>query len=186
MAEETIEELLARVSLRDRAAFSILYDRTSAKLFGVAVRILNDHAESEDALQTAYANVWRRASSFERGRASAMTWLIAIARNAAIDALRRRGAGVYGDERQDERASDDPTPEEFAETASEHAALRRCLDELEERQKDVVTTAFFHGKTYAEVAEASSTPLGTVKSWVRRSLLKLRECLERAPSEGSA
>lgn len=178
MNDLTIDDLLAKVSLRDRQAFSELYDRTSAKLFSVAFRILSEQAETEDAVQDAYVKIWRNAGKFETGRASAMTWLITIARNAAIDrARKRRDVPTEIDERSFE-PSDDPTPEDFALMADDHARLHGCLEELDDDQRRVVRTAFFTGCTYAEIADNIDTPLGTVKSWIRRSLIKLRDCLD--------
>ncbi|MEM8771658.1 MAG: sigma-70 family RNA polymerase sigma factor [Pseudomonadota bacterium] len=179
----TIEDLLARIALGDRRAFSEVYDRTSAKLFSVALRILSDQAEAEDALQEAYVKVWRNAASFEIGRASPMTWLITIARNTAIDRARKRKETPIDATDLEEQVDIDPSPEDMAVLADDHARLRQCLDELDDEQRAVVKTAFFTGRTYAEIADWRKKPLGTVKSWVRRSLMKLRACLERTSSE---
>lgn len=180
MNELTLDELLARVSLRDRRAFSELYDRTSAKLFSVALRILSEQMEAEDAVQEAYVKIWRNASAFQTGRAAPMTWLITIARNAAIDKARKRRETPMDVDESLNAPSSDPSPEDFALMADDHKRLRDCLDELEEAQRGVVRSAFFTGRTYNEIAEKLDTPLGTVKSWIRRSLVKLRSCLERA------
>jgi RNA polymerase sigma-70 factor (ECF subfamily) len=185
MDDLSLDELIARVSLRDRRAFSEIYDRTSAKLYSVALRILNDDMEAEDAVQEAYVKIWRNAARFEQGRAAPMTWLITIARNAAIDRARKRRETTAEPEEALAKPSLDPSPEEVALMADDHARLRKCLNELEETHRNVVRTAFFTGRTYAEIAEGIEKPLGTVKSWVRRSLMKLRECLE-APIKETA
>ncbi len=185
MLDKSIDELLALVSLRDRRAFGELYDRTSAKLFSVACRILGDRSEAEDAVQDAYVKIWRNAAAFEAGRASVMTWLITIARNAAIDRARKRRETPVDWADAPEEHSDDPSPEDFAVMADDHARLRACLEELEEPQRGAVRAAFFTGRTYAEIADKLDTPLGTIKSWIRRSLARLRDCLDGA-GKGSA
>ena len=183
MAELTIDDLLARIALGDRRAFSDVYDRTSAKLFAVAFRILNDQSEAEDAVQDAFVNIWRKAGSFETGRARPMTWLIAIARNAAIDRARKRRELPAEENETSSEPSDDPSPEEMAIMGDDYARLHDCLQELDDQQRGVMRTAFFTGRTYAEIADGLEAPLGTVKSWIRRSLIKLRACLERTATE---
>ena len=184
MQADDVEALIARVSLRDRAAFDALYARTSAKLFGVCLRILHERMDAEEALQEAYVNIWRNSAGYAAGRASPMSWLIAIARNAAIDRLRRRRTALGDPMPPDAEDTPDgaPSPEEAALAASESARLAECLDELEPAQRAIVRRAFFSGRSYAELAVDAAMPLGTVKSWIRRSLMKLRGCLERSPS----
>ncbi len=170
---------MARVARGEEAALKDVYDRTSAKLFGVCLRILGDEGEAEDVLQEVYLTVWRKASGFDPSRASPVTWLAALARNRAIDRLRGRGA-----RRQDadvgELALPDPTPsaETALQTGQELRRLHGCLDELEPAHASAVRTAFFGGLTYDALAQQLSLPLGTVKGWIRRSLIKLRTCLE--------
>jgi RNA polymerase sigma-70 factor (ECF subfamily) len=172
---------LARVAPGDRAALRMVYEDTSAKLFGVLVRILNDRSEAEDVLQDVYVTVWRKAGSYDPARASPITWLVAIARNRAIDRLR---ASVTS-RRMDpiETAADvrdgAPAATELLERAQENAQLASCLGELEERQSSAIRLAFLDGNTYEELAQRMGVPLGTMKSWIRRGLLKLRACLER-------
>ncbi|WP_425407862.1 sigma-70 family RNA polymerase sigma factor [Hyphococcus sp.] len=183
MADQSIEEILARVSLRDRAAFNELYDRTSAKLFAVALRILNEQGDTEDAVHDAYINVWRKADTFQASRATGMTWLITIVRNAAIDRARKRRAPAADIDSRPDIASDEPSPEDLATLSDDYRRLAHCLGELEDPQHGVIRDAFFKGRTYAEIADGLNRPLGTIKSWVRRSLLKLRDCLELDTSE---
>lgn len=165
----------------DRGAFERLYQRTSAKLFGVCLRILRERSEAEEVLQDVYLTIWRKASQYDAERASPITWLAMIARNRAIDRLR---AG------QLERASvpidfaaelpdDGPGTSALAEAASDGRRLHDCLDELGEEQRRAIRVAFFEGCTYEELAQRSATPLGTIKSWIRRGLLKLRDCMQR-------
>ena len=171
---------LNRVAQGDRPALRVIYDMTSAKLFGVCLRILNDRSEAEDVLQEVYLTVWRKAASFDEARASPITWLVAIARNRAIDRV-RSAAPARRSEPIEAAAEVDPGPTAFESLASaqEHARLKSCLDEIEQRQSLAIRAAFMGGFTYEELAERSGVPLGTMKSWIRRGLAKLRECLER-------
>ncbi len=174
-----LSHLLARVGAGDRSALKSVYDLTHAKLFGVCLRILNDDALAEDALQDSYIKVWRSADRFDAGRASPITWLAAIARNTAIDRRRALGTREYV---SDDILADAPSNETDALTRLEEGekadALRKCLGTLEEKQRNVIRTAFFEGDSYRELAERMGTPLGTVKSWVRRGLKRLKDCME--------
>ncbi|MWB79595.1 sigma-70 family RNA polymerase sigma factor [Pseudooceanicola sp. 216_PA32_1] len=174
-----IEELIARTALRDRAAFSRLYELTSAKLFGICLRILNSRPEAEDALQEVFVKVWRNADRYKAGGFSPMTWLITIARNHAIDRLRARRAKGEGLDKAEELPDGAPGPEAMAIASSERGRLVGCLDELPEDRASAVRLAYLHGETYADLADRFGVPLNTMRTWLRRSLLKLRECLER-------
>jgi RNA polymerase sigma-70 factor (ECF subfamily) len=171
---------LLRVAAGDRAALRLVYRDTSAKLFGVVLRILNDRSEAEDVLQDVFVAVWRKAASFDPVRASPITWLVTIARNRAIDRLRARSAG--GRIAPIDAAGDvcDPAPAaaERVEQAQEQQRLARCLDELEPRHAAAIRAAYLDGAAYEDLARRMSVPLGTMKSWIRRGLLKLRACLE--------
>lgn len=175
---DALTRALARVAAGEETALRDVYVRTSAKLFGIALRILGDRAEAEDALQDIYVTIWRRAGDFDAARASPVTWLATIARNRAIDRFRSRGGRSFAG--LDEAAAVvDPRPDAAAslETAEEVGRLQRCLAELEARQGQAIRAAFFGGLTYAELAEAGGVPLGTMKSWVRRGLIRLKACL---------
>jgi RNA polymerase sigma-70 factor (ECF subfamily) len=172
---------LARIAGGDRGALQLLYRDTSAKLFAVCVRILRDEGEAEDVLQDVYTTVWRRAGMFDPARASPITWLVAIARNRSIDRL-RSGAMAARTRTIDEAADvSDKTPNALAqiESGQEERRLTDCLGELEPSHAVAVRSAFLDGVTYDELARRMNVPLGTMKSWIRRSLLRLRECLER-------
>ena len=180
-ARERLVEVLVATGREDRFAFRTLYDLTSAKLFGVILRICNDRAAAEEVLSEVYLTIWKRAGAFEPGRASPISWLATIARNRAIDWRRsaRRAPSVPLDEAPevaDDRASaiDTLLQDESAR------ALHLCLDALDEKQRFAIRTAFFDGLTYAELAERQAVPLGTMKSWVRRGLLRLKDCLDAA------
>lgn len=170
-----------RVAGGDRAALRLVYDGTVAKLFGVCLRILKDRSEAEDVLQEIYLTVWRKASAFDETRASPITWLVAIARNSAIDRLRSRTVARLSEpiEAADAVPDSAPLAAELLESKQENERLYSCLDELELRQSTAIRAAFMEGLTYDELAQRTGVPLGTMKSWIRRGLAKLRACLER-------
>jgi len=178
--DPVLDELLSRTAMGDRAAFVALYDRTSAKLFGICLRVLGNKRDAEDALQETYVKIWRNAQRYVQGPASAISWLATIARNQAIDHKRaRKGGEVEIDEAiqvRDKR----PSPEDMTGAAAERRLLMHCLEQLGEEQQKAVKAAFFGGHTYEELSQAMQVPLGTMKSWIRRSLQRLRACLEDA------
>lgn len=173
-----LADALAQVAGGSEAALAEVYQRTSAKLYGICLRILSDRQEAEDALQDIYLIIWKRAGAFDATRASPVTWLATIARNRAIDRLRARGTRRFADLDEASGVSD-PGPGALAlmEAGQERARLAACLGELDARPRQAIHAAFFEGATYAELAEHGGVPLGTMKSWVRRALLKLRACL---------
>lgn len=173
--------LLLATASGDSAAFEQLYRSTSARLFGVCMRIIPHRAEAEDVLQEVFANVWRKATQFDPARASGVTWLTMMARNKAIDHLRAGRASRLSVpiENAEDVVETAPDAQAAAEAMIEGHRLDACMGELEVPRRQLIRTAFFEGSTYEELAERSGTPLGTVKSWIRRSLIKLKACLER-------
>lgn len=170
---------MARLAAGERAALRDLYDATSPKLFGVVIRILSDRSESEDVLQEVYLTVWRRAEAFDPSRASAAAWLTAVARNRAIDRLRARPSRPAASPEEALAVPDErPRADEMLERSDEGRRLQACLDSIRPEEARAIRTAFLEGVTYEALAQRTGTPLGTVKSWVRRGLLRLRECLE--------
>jgi len=170
---------MSRIAGGDREALRQLYDATSAKLFGVCLRILSDREESEDVLQDVYVTIWRRADRFDAARASVMTWLSTIARNRAIDRLRARGPMAYAEQVDElEIADGADSAETLLSAMDDRNKLHGCLSELDERTEKVIRTAFFEGVTYEALAKRMDAPLGTVKSWIRRGLAKLKGCLQ--------
>ncbi len=187
-----LSRLLGRAGLGDRAAFATLYERTSSHLLGVVLRIQRDRAQAEDILQEVYVNVWRAAQGFDAAQSQPLTWLSSIARNRAIDSLRRTqtqpqfrstiSSTTFDEETDvyDTVASDAPGPLDLLSRASDARALSSCMQTLSAQQRQSVALAFFDGLSHAEVAAQMRQPLGTVKSWVRRALMSLKSCLESA------
>lgn len=176
---DEIEALIARMAMGNRDAFRAIYSRTSAKLFGVVLRVSGDRAEAEDVLQEVYVKVWNNAGRYRANGLSPMTWLITIARNAAIDRKRRARAGGGGDMLTDALPDPAPGPERQAIATSDRQRLADCFDELDTRHATAVRRAYLDGDSYAELAAHFDVPLNTMRTWLRRSLLKLRECLSR-------
>lgn len=171
---------LARTSSGDRSALREVYDLTAGKLFGICLRICRDRDAAEDILQDVYLKIWNRAGRFDASRASPITWLAAIARNASIDWVRANGdkeGERSGLEWHVERASLATGTFETIEAAQDRMRLERCLDQLGPQQGGAIRAAFLDGFTHSELAKRLSVPLGTMKSMVRRGLLHLRECL---------
>jgi RNA polymerase sigma factor (sigma-70 family) len=188
-----LSRLLARAGVGDRAAFATLYERTSPHLLAVVLRINRDRAQAEDIVQEVYVNVWRAASSFDAAQSQPLTWLTSIARNRAIDSLRRlqtqprmraapasEGRDSEDDDVYDTVADESPGPLDLLSRAAEARSLAACMDQLSPSQRQSVALAFFQGLSHAEVATQLRQPLGTVKSWVRRSLATLKSCLDAA------
>jgi RNA polymerase sigma-70 factor (ECF subfamily) len=171
--------LLEKAATDDRASLKVLYECTSAKLYGICLRILRDEAEAQEVLQEVYLTVWRKAASFDASRASAITWLATIARNRSIDRLRTREVTTEDLELAADVPDDSPSSLQLLETAEDASRLRRCLEELESRARKAIRAAFFDGATYPELAEREGVPLPTMKSWIRRGLISLRGCIER-------
>lgn len=171
---------LADVARGDPAAMADLYARTSAKLFGICLRILGSETEAEEVLQEAYLTVWRRAGTYDPAKAGAITWLAVLARNKAIDRLRMRRPGANaGLEAANDISDDRPSALDVLEAAQDRQRMASCLDELDAPQSRSIRAAFLGGTSYPDLAEGEGVPLGTMKSRIRRGLLRLRECLER-------
>lgn len=177
-----LEHALARVALRDRAAFNGLYSATSSRLFAVALRMMRSRAEAEDLLQEAYIRIWNKAGSFRPGQGRALSWMIAITRNLAIDRLRAKPVPVAPIEMAEDVPDASPTPEGAHAEKEMRAAIDRCLEELEVQRATAVRAAYLEGWSYQELADHFDIPLNTMRTWLRRSLLRLRSCMEHARS----
>ncbi|MEO5807395.1 sigma-70 family RNA polymerase sigma factor [Devosia sp.] len=174
---QDIADLISRCALRDRAAFRSLYERTSAKLFGVTLRILKDRSEAEEAIQEVYVKIWQRADRYVAGGYSPISWLVAVARNHALDILRARRPVADDIDVALEIPDAGPDPERAAENSDERSRIDFCLGQLDGDKAEAVKGAYLDGYSYEELAEKYSVPLNTMRTWLRRSLLKLRECL---------
>ncbi len=171
-ARNRLNDDLALAAAGDRVAFARIYADTSHKLFGIVLRLVHDKEAAEDVLQEVYLKIWDRAGSFDPARASPISWMATIARNTAIDSQRRR-----------DRRREDGEPEDSADASVSgdpdlRIGLARCMTLLEDHQRQFIRSAFFDGYSYAEMATHASVPLGTMKSWVRRGLERLRLCLD--------
>jgi RNA polymerase sigma-70 factor (ECF subfamily) len=179
---EPLASLLAACARRDRAAFERLYRETSPKLFGVALRILKREDWAEDVLQECYVRIWDHARDFRAGLAAPMTWMTSIVRNRCLDWLRRPKLEVIDEDGEliESAESDYPGPLAELEASADARALKKCLNALEAKQRQAIALAYFDGLSHAELAGHLREPLGTVKTWVRRGLLRLKSCLESA------
>ena len=175
---QALDRLLARSALGDRRAFAELYQASAAKLFGVALRILRREDWAEEVLQECYVSVWRHAREYSAARAAPMTWMTSIVRNRCLDWLRRPNPEPLADEALEALESEAAGPLALLESGRDSAALARCLRGLEAKQRQAIALAFFDGLSHGELAQHLRQPLGTVKTWVRRGLARLRSCLE--------
>jgi RNA polymerase sigma-70 factor (ECF subfamily) len=177
--------LLAAVALGDRSAFRTLYDATSARLIGFALRILKRNELAEEAMQDAFVSIWHAAPSYQAYLSAPLTWMASIVRNKALDLHRRQRASAettFGPQDYDPvEALQDPAagPQERAQLSSDALLLAACMERLAGRQRQAIGMAYLHELSHSEVAAQLSLPLGTVKTWIRRGLERLRECLAK-------
>ncbi|MBB4953109.1 RNA polymerase sigma-70 factor (ECF subfamily) [Agrobacterium vitis] len=171
--------LLSKVALRERAALNTLYQQTGPKLFGLCLRLLKDRSEAEDALQDIFIKIWQKAESFSATGHNAMAWLCTIARYHCIDRLRARTPLAQPIDEAWDIADTAHDPEQVTSLRSEGKRIDRCMEELEANRARAVRQAYVEGASYQELADSLGVPLNTVRTWLRRSLLTLRECLER-------
>ena len=187
---QRLQEWLAASARRDaasQAAFALLYQNTSSKLFGVALRILRREDWAEEVLQECYVNIWNHCANYQLQLAAPMTWMTSIVRNRCLDWLRRphKEDATDNDAVFDAVESSEPGPLAQLEQVTEARAIAACLAKLEEKQRRAVSIAFYEGLTHTELAEKMGEPLGTVKTWVRRGLTKLKDCLGAAGLSGA-
>lgn len=176
---QDIEALIGSAALGDRQAFSDLYDATSAKLFAVCLRVLKERSAAEDAMQDTYVKIWSDAGRYAVSGHSPMTWLITIARNTAIDRLRAVRPTSNLDDYGAVLIAGGLSPEQAAIARSEGSRISACLQELDRDRRAAVKGAYLDGYTYNELAARFEVPLNTMRTWLRRSLASLRECLMR-------
>ena len=175
--DDPVAELLQKVAAQDRAAFRQLYSVSSSKLMGVLLRILANRAESEDALQEVYTRVWLKAGRFDATKGRGMTWLISLTRNLAIDRIRQRPDHVNDDDAMANVADATPRAETRMIAAGEARRINDCFATLEADRADALRGAYLTGLSYADLATKFDVPLNTMRTWLRRSLLRLKECM---------
>ncbi|MFK7831042.1 MAG: sigma-70 family RNA polymerase sigma factor [Congregibacter sp.] len=178
-SNDALVTLMARVSMGDRSAFKILYEETAPNIMGLLGSMLRQKDLAEDLLQDTFVKVWHRASDYHPERGQVTTWIASIARYAAIDTLRASKLRPSSDIPMETLSDSAAETLELLASQSDQERLYYCMDVLSAEQKQSISLAFFRGYTHDQLAEQLDTPLGTVKAWIRRGLLKLRECLER-------
>ena len=177
MGNDPVAELLVAIAAQDRAAFRQLYSNTSAKLMGILVRMLGTTCEAEDALQEVFTRVWLKASQFDLARGRGMTWLIAVARNHAISKLRLRPQAIFDSEAIDELVDPTASVETRMIAMGEVGRIQNCLSCLTPDRAAMLRGAYVHGHSYQDLARCYDMPLNTVRTILRRSLHKVRECM---------
>lgn len=189
--DQRLMDLMANIAAQDASsagALKQLYDLTSSRMFGLALRVTGNREWAEDALQEAYLNIWRIAGDYRAGISPPMAWMGVIVRSRSLDFLRRRNseradsALELDDYLQDTIAGEGDDPLDMAEASQQAVALRQCLSRLEVRQREVISLAYLRELSHSELAEQLKLPLGTVKTWIRRGLTQLRDCLGRLAS----
>jgi RNA polymerase sigma-70 factor (ECF subfamily) len=180
LAQEELVSLLGAVGKRDAAAFERLYGATRAKLYGVLFRILGRIDLAEEVMQETYLKIWNTAGQFDRTVASPITWMVAIARNRAIDIVRKRGEVSIEDEPEAMAMADEaPPPLARREMTEELKHLLTCLGKLDAEKQRIVLLAYYSGWSREQLSKKLDIPVNTIKTWLRRSLLEIRECMER-------
>ncbi len=184
---DRLTALLSRASLGDRAAFGELYNATKSKLFAVALRIVRERHIAEEVLQDSFVKIWHHAADYAAAKSAPMTWMTAIVRNRSLDIVRRPVREIADDNDYFALNMEDesPTPPEQLANKRDQAHIVRCMQELESEQHRAITLAFFQGLSHTEVADQLKKPLGTVKTHIRRGLLKLKDCLDGHVNEGA-
>jgi RNA polymerase sigma-70 factor (ECF subfamily) len=188
MRDQPDDELMAlidRVARRDELALKALYDQTSGKLYGLALRVVRNNEWAEDALQETFLQIWRTAPDYRASLSPPMAWLGLIVRSRSLDLLRRRKAerehltDEIDDAMADTLEGDSPNPMDTSLASQQAWALHQCLAKLENKQREVVSLAYLRDLSHGELAQQLKLPLGTVKTWIRRGLDQLRSCMAR-------
>ena len=184
-SDTTLIALIDRVALADEKALRELYEMTSSKLYGVAVRVVTNREWAEDVLQEAFINIWKIAGDYKATLSPPMAWMALVVRSRGLDFLRRR-ASERADRMQelddvisDTVAGDSPNPMDVAQASEQAIALHNCLSQLDNKQREVVSLAYMRDMSHGELAEQLKLPLGTVKTWIRRALMQLRGCMAK-------
>ncbi len=176
---EILAAELEKCSRGEQKALKHIYQQTSAKLFAVILRILKDRQLAEDCLQQVYIKIWQAASSYNRGKAAPMTWMNTIARNQALDYLRKiqREPHMDTDTALDIQEDQGASQEQMVASSQDNREIHRCLKTLNENQKLCLELCYFDGQTHQSLSDQLEVPIGTVKTWIRRGLMRLKECM---------
>ena len=177
MTQAELVWLLAAVAKGDRAAFERLYVATRAKLYGVLLRILGRAALADEVLKETYLRVWNMAGKFDPTAASPMTWMVAIARNRAIDIVRKSGNVLVDETPEALTAAEAPPPLARRDMTEELKMLLACLGRLDPEKQRIVLLAYYSGWSREQLAEKLDIPVSTIKTWLRRSLLEIHACM---------
>lgn len=182
---KAVAQLLSRVVLRDASALQRLYQLVASRLLAVAVRVVQDRALAEDVLQEVFVHLWNRPQTGAPGQSLSLAWLCVVTRNRAIDTLRKRRPETSlhwrdadGQEQVHDAAAEGASPLEQLLAEEDGSRLGRCIGEIDSEPRSAVLLAYYEGLTHAELAQRLARPLGTVKAWMRRSLARLRDCME--------
>ena len=182
---EAVAQLLSRVVLRDTSAFQRLYQLVASRLLAVAVRVVQDRALAEDVLQEVFVHLWNRPQTGAPGQALSLSWLCVVTRNRAIDALRKRRPetplhwrDADGEEQVHDAAAEGGSPLELLLAEEDGSRLGHCMGQIDSEPRSALLLVYYEGLTHAELAQRLARPLGTVKAWMRRSLARLRDCME--------
>ncbi|MCW2538773.1 MAG: polymerase subunit sigma [Frankiales bacterium] len=176
---DPLGQLLAAAARGDERAFAELYDQTSARVYGLVLRVVRDAAQSAEVTQDVFLDVWRQSARFDRSRSAVMPWLLMIAHRRAVDRVRSAQSSLVRDDRYAELNVERPydSVSEQVEISIEGQRVRKVLHDLTEAQREAVSLAYFGGYTHSEVAELLHIPLGTVKTRIRDGLIRLRDAL---------
>jgi RNA polymerase sigma-70 factor (ECF subfamily) len=172
------EAALQACAAGDRRALQTLYDHEAARMLGVAMRLLRRQSLAEDAVHDTFVQIWNKAQTFDPALGAGRSWMYAILRNRALNMLRAEDRLDFVEDLEHPAAAvEHENPEAVLSKLSDASALKRCLEQLEPNRRAAILQAYLRGLTHAEIAGSLGAPVGTVKSWIRRGLLSLRECL---------
>jgi RNA polymerase sigma factor (sigma-70 family) len=178
LSNEEVSRIIQRCAQGDKSALKRLFDSESPRMIGVAERIVRRRALAEEATQDAFVILWKRASSFDATLGSGRTWLYTILRNRSLNILRDESrTELSGEDNHAEQASEEDDPETVVVKLGEASRLRACLEKLEPERRQAIMLAYVRGLSHGELAGRLGIPLGTIKSWIRRSMVSLKDCL---------
>lgn len=179
MTTTLLEQLIARTALGDQQAFSRLYGETSSKLYAIALKLLKRKELAEEVLQEAFIRIWHNAAEYHTEKGAVITWMSSIVRHRSLDLLRRKAenASIHDHDEYMILTDAEPGPLEQALIAGDAKAIMDCIEALQEKQRRSILMAFYEGLTHEQLAKCLDIPLGTIKSWIRRGLERVKQCL---------